>query len=388
MSKLERIREMRADMGETLPNVRMTSARDSHNPLMIRSPVGIASIDLAIGGGLPPGPVEFCGPENSGKNVLCNSAMAMNQSLHGENSAIALISTEGPWDMNLSRKMKVTMPYSESEICALESQAGYDFSDSVKGELQQEMGIVELVRASTAEEILESVIKLIEIDEFQIIVLDSIAGLLTHEEGTHALVERKMLSMEIPRVMARFFRRANEAWLNEPHGRPNLTTLIFTNQLMARVGGFSNPNLPPPTQTKGGWATKHSKLLSISLKRGTWINTGRTKIGHEIKWQIVKGKAGCADGAAGALQFHTTEDNFGVDVKMDTLTAAQTCGIVIRRGAYYDIPCAGIENKRGKDSALRALEQWDPNWEIKLQPEIIRASGLHVYSTWSEVQDS
>jgi RecA/RadA recombinase len=374
-----------AQINDELPGVRVESAADAHNPYTVRRPTGIIDLDLGTGGGLPAGGgTEISGAENAGKNMLCNLVMAENQRIHGQDSAVAIIGIEYDWDKKFARDLGMTVPYSDSELRMLEQEAGYEYSDEVRAELKSEVGEIRMVSAATAEEALETMYKIIASDLYQIVVLDSIASLLTADESEASLVDQKMYGMGIPRIMARFFRKLTRAYHERPRGRPNLTTFIGTNQLMDKVGGFQRPGMPTPTKEKGGWAVRHGKLLNITLKKGAWIKEGTTKAGHEVNWKIGKGKAGCSDGAAGSFKFHTTDENFGPDRLAVMYRVALAAGIIQKAGAYYSVPTLGIERTQGKARTLDKIRDVG-NWYELLYHALMQSYDIEAYNRWAEI---
>lgn len=386
MTRREEIALLKAQLRDSVPGVRVVSASEAHNAYMIRRPSGIADFDLATNGGIPAGGcTEFSGPENSGKNLMCNLHMAENQRIHGQDSAVAIVGIEYDWDKNFARRLGMTVPYSDSEIRGLEEEAGYEYSDEVKAELKAEVGEIELISAVTAEEALEAMYQFIASDYFQIVVLDSIGSLLTSDESEAPITEQKMYGMGIPKVMARFFRKMTKAYQNCPHGRPNLTSLIATNQLMVKIGGFVRPGMPAPTQQKGGWAVRHGKLLGVALKKGTWEQDGKTKVGHMVDWRIEKGKAGCSDGASSSFKFYTDEERFGPDMETCAYRVGIESGIFTKAGSVYSAPMFGIDRIRSKAAFWDAIREHE-GWYRTFYREMLLANGIEAYNRWAEVE--
>lgn len=374
--------ELLARLQAKVPGARITAAKDAETAFLLRRPTGILSLDLATGGGFPAGGLsEIHGKENVGKNYLCNLLVEQNQRIYGEQSNVAIASIEYPYDKIFARKSGVSVALSESEIRKLEMERGEDFDDETRSELLTQIGGIHLLAAPNAEMLLDMVFECIRSDLFQLILIDSIATLLVSDEDENGIMDKKMNGLALPRTVALFLRKLTAAYYNQPHNRPNLTSLVVTNQIMARIGGFTRPGMPPPTTVKGGYALKHGKLLSLELKRGDVEKVSKTKVGHEIKWHITKGKAGCADGAEGVFSFSTQSDSFGADMKEDALHVALSAGVFTKAGSQYAYPSAEI-TARGQEAFVERLNEWSPVWHLNIREEVFRTYGISAITKW------
>lgn len=72
------------------------SAGEYTMPWMVkRLPTGLIDLDIALSGGLPAGGMTFfTGRQGVGKNWLANQVIREHQIRHGENTSVAVVSTE------------------------------------------------------------------------------------------------------------------------------------------------------------------------------------------------------------------------------------------------------------------------------------------------------
>lgn len=381
--------DLLAQIQQEVPGARVEKAQEVQNAFRVRRPTGIADLDVAIGGGLPAGGItELWGPDNSGKNLLSNLVIRQNQRIHGDASVVGVFGIELAFDKTFARKCGVRVGLSDAEIQGLETETGYEFSEEERDELQAQTGQIRLFSAKDAESALEALYMAIASDIFDVIVFDSVAQLIPHDEAEAKMMDAKMLAAKLPQVMARFFRKTSDAYFQRPNDRPNLTTVIMTNQITAKIGGFTRPGLPPPVQMKAGYAMKHAKLLSLKLRAGTKIKDGKEVVGHEVHWQVSKGKAGCADGAAGAFNMYTTDESskhsqFGPNFESPAFRAALNSGVITKAGAFYEVPHLEMRH-RGKQVLIDRLTAANPEWMFEFWHEIMRANGIHAYTDWVE----
>lgn len=107
----------------------------------------------------------------------------------------------------------------------------------------------------------------------------------------------------------------------------------------------------------GSWAWKHGQLLSLRLVKGGKLKDANGKlVGHKVRWDLKKGKAGTHDGKAGEyMYFHfpdrmqpvfwkDVEENCygGVGVLEDVVETAKNAGILKASGAWLEHPTSGL----------------------------------------------
>lgn len=373
-----------AFLAAQVPGASIKKAGDSSSAYIVRRPTGIWTLDVATGGGFPAGGVsELLGGDNTGKNFMCNLLMRQNQRIHGDQSSIGVAAIEYQFDKVFARECGVEVELSDQELYNME------IPEEDWPNYKSQVGTIHTIRG-LAEHVLDQIIEMVKLDFYDIIIVDSIGGLLVKQEEEKGMADGGMTGTMLPRVLAEWLRKLNGAWCHEPHGRPNLTSVIVTNQVTAKIGGFTRPGMPPPTQGKGGYALRHGKLLSLELKKGQVIKVSNRKIGHSIRWKVAKGKAGCADGASGEFNYYQGKEGYalGPDYEESSFRALLDAGLINRRGSTFDVPSLEM-SARGRDVLFRKLKEHDPEWFFsdQLYRELLTAHEIQACNRWSEIED-
>ena len=209
---------------------------------------GSLAVDLALGvGGLPRGRIiEIYGPESSGKTTFCLSAIAEAQRQGG---LAAFIDVEHALDPKYARVVGVSL----DDLLVSQPDSGED-----------------------ALNIMETLIRSNSID---IIVLDSVAALITKAELDGQMGDMTMGSQA--RLMSQAMRRLTSVVSKTQ------CVCIFTNQIREKIGVmFGNPET-----TSGGRALKFFSSIRIDIRRKDQLKTPDGKvIGNRTKIKIVKNK--------------------------------------------------------------------------------------------------
>ncbi|HTL68598.1 MAG TPA: recombinase RecA [Lacunisphaera sp.] len=209
---------------------------------------GSLAIDLTLGvGGLPRGRIiEIYGPESSGKTTFCLSAIAEAQRSGG---LAAFIDVEHALDPKYARIVGVKL----DDLLVSQPDSGED-----------------------ALNIMETLIRSNSID---IIVLDSVAALVTKAELDGQMGDATVGAQA--RLMSQAMRR-----LTSVVSKTNCVC-IFTNQIREKIGVmFGNPET-----TSGGRALKFFASIRIDIRRKDQLKTPDGKvIGNRTKIKVVKNK--------------------------------------------------------------------------------------------------
>ncbi|HVZ66013.1 MAG TPA: recombinase RecA [Lacunisphaera sp.] len=209
---------------------------------------GSLAIDLTLGvGGLPRGRIiEIYGPESSGKTTFCLSAIAEAQRSGG---LAAFIDVEHALDPKYARIVGVNL----DDLLVSQPDSGED-----------------------ALNIMETLIRSNSID---IIVLDSVAALVTKAELDGQMGDATVGAQA--RLMSQAMRR-----LTSVVSKTNCVC-IFTNQIREKIGVmFGNPET-----TSGGRALKFFASIRIDIRRKDQLKTPDGKvIGNRTKIKVVKNK--------------------------------------------------------------------------------------------------
>src|SRR6201994_3410573 len=187
-------------------------------------PTGSIAIDTALGvGGFPRGRIiEIFGPDSSGKTTLTLTVIAQAQRMGG---VAAFIDVEHALDPAYARKLGVNM----NELLVSQPDSG--------------------------EEALTIAETLIKSNAVDVVVLDSVAALITKAElegqmGDATVGAQARLMSQAMRKLTSFISKAK-------------TVAIFTNQIREKIGVmFGNPETTP-----GGRALKFYSSVRIDIRR-------------------------------------------------------------------------------------------------------------------------
>jgi recombination protein RecA len=271
-------------------------------------PTGNIMIDRALGvGGFPRGRiVEIYGPESSGKTTLTLTAIAQAQKLGG---LAAFIDVEHALDPSYARKLGVNL----DELLVSQPSSG-----------EEALRICETLVRSNA---------------MDIIVLDSVAALVTKSElegeiGDAVVGAQARLMSNALRKLTSFISKAN-------------TICLFTNQIREKIGVmFGNPETTP-----GGKALKFYASMRIDIRRiGAIKNSDGSVSGNRTKVKVVKNKV--------APPFTEAEFdimyNEGISNTGSLLDLALEKGIVEKRGSWLSYK--GSQLAQGRDAAKELLK--------------------------------
>src|SRR3981189_2840775 len=211
-------------------------------------PTGNILIDRALGvGGFPRGRVvEVFGPESSGKTTLTLTVIAQAQKRGG---LAAFIDVETALDPQHPKKL------------------GVNLDDLL------------VSQPSSGEEALRICETLVRSNALDVIVLDSVAALVTKQElegeiGDSTVGAQARLMSAALRKLAALISKAR-------------TIVVFTNQIREKIGVmFGNPETTP-----GGKALKFYASIRVDIRRiGAIKQTDGTVVGNRTKVKIVKNK--------------------------------------------------------------------------------------------------
>src|SRR5688572_19431120 len=271
-------------------------------------PTGNILIDRALGvGGFPRGRVvEVYGPESSGKTTLTLTVIAQAQKRGG---LAAFIDVEHALDPQYARRLGVNM----DDLLVSQPSSG-----------EEALRIVETLVRSNA---------------LDVIVLDSVAALVTKQElegeiGDSTVGAQARLMSAAMRKLTSLISKAR-------------TIVVFTNQIREKIGVmFGNPETTP-----GGKALKFYSSVRCDIRRIGAIKTSDgTVTGNRTKIKIVKNKV--------APPFTEAEFdimyNEGISNTGALLDLALEKGIVEKRGSWLSYK--GTQLAQGRDAAKEMLK--------------------------------
>ncbi len=271
-------------------------------------PTGNLLIDRALGvGGFPRGRiVEVFGPESSGKTTLTLTVIAQAQKRGG---LAAFIDVEHALDPQYARRLGVNL----DELLISQPNSG--------------------------EEALQICETLVRSNAIDVVVLDSVAALVTRQElegeiGDSTVGAQARLMSAAMRKLTSFISKAR-------------TCCIFTNQIREKIGVmFGSPETTP-----GGRALKFFSSVRIDIRRiGQIKHTDGSVVGNRTKIKIVKNKV--------AAPFTEAEFeilyNEGISSVGSLLDLAIEFDFIQKRGSWFSY--SGTQLAQGRDATKTALK--------------------------------
>jgi len=275
-------------------------------------PTGNILIDRALGvGGFPRGRVvEVFGPESSGKTTLTLTLIAQAQRLGG---LAAFIDVEHALDPQYAKKL------------------GVNLDDLL------------VSQPSSGEEALRIVETLVRSNALDVIVLDSVAALVTRAELEGEIGDTTVGAQA--RLMSAALRKLT-ALISKAR-----TICVFTNQIREKIGVmFGNPETTP-----GGKALKFYASVRVDIRRiGAIKQPDGTVTGNRTKIKLVKNKV--------APPFTEAEFdimyNEGISGTGSLLDLAIEKGVIEKRGSWLSYK--GAQLAQGRDAAKEVLKTDEP----------------------------
>jgi recombination protein RecA len=268
-------------------------------------------IDRALGaGGFPRGRImEVFGPESSGKTTLTLTVIAQAQKRGG---LAAFIDVEHALDPEYAKKL------------------GVKLDDLL------------VSQPSSGEEALRICETLVRSNALDVIVLDSVAALITKAELEGEIGDSTVGAQA--RLMSAAMRKLT-ALISKAR-----TCCIFTNQIREKIGVmFGNPEVTP-----GGRALKFFSSVRVDVRRiGQIKNSEGTVTGSRTKIKIVKNKVAPPFGEA---EFDIMYDE-GVSNTGSLLDLALEQEILQKRGSW--ISYKGSQLAQGRDAAKELIKNDD-----------------------------
>ena len=271
-------------------------------------PTGNIMIDRALGvGGVPRGRIiEIYGPESSGKTTLTLTIIAQAQKRGG---LAAFIDVEHALDPKYAQVL------------------GVNLDDLL------------VSQPSSGEEALRICETLIRSNALDVIVLDSVAALVTKQEldgeiGDSTVGTQARLMSAAMRKLTALIAKAR-------------TSCIFTNQIREKIGVmFGNPETTP-----GGKALKFYSSVRLDIRRiGAIKQTDGVVTGNRTRVKVVKNKvAPPFTEAEFDIMYNEGISNVGslIDISLEK-------GVIEKRGSWMSYK--GNQLAQGRDAAKEALK--------------------------------
>lgn len=271
-------------------------------------PTGSIGLDMALGiGGLPKGRiVEIFGPESGGKTTVTLHAIAEAQKRGG---IAAFVDVEHALDPVYAKAL------------------GVDVDQLI------------VSQPDTGEQALEIMEALVRSGAIDIIVLDSVAAMVTRAEiegdmgDSFVGVQARLMSAALKKLTA-IISKTN-------------TVAIFINQIREKIGiMFGNPETTP-----GGRALKFYTSVRIEVRKGEAIKDGTDTIGNRTKCKVIKNKV--------APPFKSCEFDMifghGISRTGEVLDYAIELDIIKKSGAWFSYNDMRIG--QGRENTKKFLDE-------------------------------
>ena len=314
------ISQIQKDFGETA----IMRLGDGHRVDVDVISTGNLLIDRALGvGGFPRGRiVEIYGPESSGKTTLTLTVIARAQKAGG---LAAFIDVEHALDPAYAAKLGVKI----DDLLVSQPNSG--------------------------EEVLQICETLVRSNAIDVVVLDSVAALVTKQELAGEIGDSTVGAQA--RLMSAAMRKLT-ALISKAR-----TTCIFTNQIREKIGVmFGSPETTP-----GGRALKFFSSVRIDIRRiGQIKATDGTVQGARTRVKVVKNKV--------AAPFKEAEFdiiyNEGISSVGSLIDLAIEFDIIQKRGSWFSY--SGNQLAQGRDGTKVALKD-DENLYNEIEVKVKEA---------------
>ena len=294
-------------------------------------PTGSIGLDMALGiGGLPKGRIiEIFGPESGGKTTVTLHAIAEAQKRGG---IAAFVDVEHALDPVYAKAL------------------GVDIDQLI------------VSQPDTGEQALDIMEALVRSGAIDIIVLDSVAAMVTKAEidgdmgDSFVGVQARLMSAAMKKLTA-VISKSN-------------TVAIFINQIREKIGVvYGNPETTP-----GGRALKFYASVRIEVRKGEAIKEGSDNIGNRTKCKVIKNKV--------APPFKTCEFDmiFGHGISMlgEILDYSVELGLVKKSGAWFSYNDMRIG--QGRENAKKFIAE-NPDIQKELEEKIMANAQKLAYSS-------
>jgi recombination protein RecA len=293
-------------------------------------PFSSPRINYMLYGGLPRGRlIEFAGEEGGGKTTTALDIVANAQKLFLQE-----------WEQEVGKLQAIEKPTKAilDDLQYLQErgpkQVVYaDCENTLDEEWAQKLGVdldnVVIIRpmSQTAEQIFEMLLQMIETDQVGLVVIDSLAVMLSQQAYEKDMTERTYGGISM--ALTLFSKKAE--MLCARHD----CTIIGINQL--------RENLNSPyggTITPGGRAWRHACSVRLEFRKGSFIDdkgtelrrSAETPAGNLVQVHIAKTKVCKPDRRTG---FYTLNYDYGIDAVADLVDTAILYGFIRQAGAWF-----------------------------------------------------
>lgn len=193
-----------------------------------------------------------------------------------------------------------------------------------------------LVKPTTAEETLDAARESLKVTDedgnsiVSLIVIDSVASLVPSDEYQKESGSGMVASLA--RLLSQSLKQ-----LSVLAAHANCTILLLNQKRSSNLMGYG-----AKTSTAGGTALKYYASIRLELKRSSWLEEGKVKVGQIVNLTAVKNKTAIPYVSKDFTIRFPIERNgtvfAGVDVFADIIDSAIEQEIIQRTGAWYLVP--------------------------------------------------
>ena len=299
---------------------------------------GSLTLDMALGiGGVPRGRiVEIYGPESSGKTTVALHIIAEAQKLGGE---VAFIDVEHALDPVYAEQLGVNI-------------------DSML-----------VSQPDSGEQALEIAEALVHSGAIDVIVLDSVAAMVTKAEIDGEMGDTHV--GQLARLMSQAMRK-----LTSVISKSNCVA-VFINQVREKIGViYGNPETTP-----GGRALKFYASVRIEVRKGELLKNGSEPIGNRTRCKVVKNKV--------APPFKEAEFDMlygkGISRIGEIVDIATDLDIIHKSGAWFSYE--GNKIGQGRENTKEFLQN-NPEMRAEIEEKIFKNRDAVVMATKSSRKDA
>ncbi|MDR1892845.1 MAG: recombinase RecA [Oscillospiraceae bacterium] len=285
---------------------------------------GSIGLDMALGiGGLPRGRiVEIYGPESSGKTTIALHVVAEAQKAGG---IAAFIDVEHALDPIYSKALGVDI----DSLLVSQPDGG--------------------------EQALEIAEKLISSNALDVLVVDSVAALVTRAEiegnmgDSHVGLQARLMSQALRKLTAGISK--------------SNCVVIFINQLREKVGGTGGYGGPTETTT-GGRALKFYSSVRLDIRRIETLKVSGEMVGNRTRAKVAKNKV--------APPFRQAEFDImygeGISRAGELVDLGEAIGVIKKSGAWFSY--GEMRIGQGRDNAKKYVAD-NPEFAEELYRKIL-----------------
>ena len=258
-----------------------------------RIPFGVPSLDKMCGGGVPTKRMTLLtGQTNGGKTFL---AMMLAKQVIESGGLVGWADSEMTWDEEWARRNGV------------------------------DPNFVMVEQAGTGEESLNAVKYLLESGDVDLVVLDSVAGLVPEA------VDNEEFGYNPISWQARFFNSSLPKLIKRMrHG----AAFVVINQVRSSMGPVALTQMP------GGMGQQFFNHMMLEVHRRGWIEEGDKKVGFEMEVRLRKSKVKAEAWEKVKVPFRV---DGGIDIMEVYIKEMIDAGLIKKSAAWYAIE--GVEKK-------------------------------------------